>query len=119
MDLNSLLVCLRSDYQPSFIQQVCIVDACANYIEARQLASAARLERCLTLYSVIAWRILYASMLARALPEAPCTALLEEEEWQALYCAIHNRPTPPRHCADFTQRREVDRETRWLPGTQQ
>jgi hypothetical protein len=64
-------------------------------IEARQLASAARLERCLTLYSVIAWRILYASMLARALPEAPCTALLEEEEWQALYCAIHNRPTPP------------------------
>ena len=34
-------------------------------IEARQLESAARLERCLALYSVIAWRILYATMLAR------------------------------------------------------
>lgn len=64
-------------------------------IEARQLASAPRLKRCLTLYSVIAWRILYASMLARALPDVPCTVLLEEEEWQALYCTIHNRPTPP------------------------
>jgi hypothetical protein len=64
-------------------------------IEARQLETAARLERCLTLYSVIAWRILYATMLARVVPEAPCTVLLEEEEWQALWVAIHKRAVPP------------------------
>jgi len=64
-------------------------------IEARQLATGERLERCLTLYSVIAWRVFYAIMLARAVPEMPCDVLLDIEEWQALYCAIHHCPTPP------------------------
>jgi hypothetical protein len=64
-------------------------------IEARQLETAERLKRCLPLYSVIAWRILYATMLSRAVPEAPCTAVLEPEEWQALYCTLHHTPTPP------------------------
>ncbi len=64
-------------------------------IEARQLATADRLRRCLALYSVIAWRVVWATMLARALPDAPCTALLADDEWQALYCAVHHTPTPP------------------------
>lgn len=64
-------------------------------IEARQLATGERLRRCLTLYSIIAWRVLYATMLARAVPEMPCRVLLAIEEWQALYCAIHHCPTPP------------------------
>jgi hypothetical protein len=64
-------------------------------LEARQLATGERLERCVTLYSVIAWRVFYASMLARAVPELPCDVLLALEEWQALYCAIHHCPTPP------------------------
>lgn len=64
-------------------------------IEERQLESAARLERCLTLYSVIAWRIIYATMLSRAAPEVPCTVLLEQEEWQALYCRIHRVALAP------------------------
>jgi len=64
-------------------------------IEARQLATDERLERCLTLYSVIAWRVFSAVMLARAAPELPCDVLLALEEWQALYCAIHHCPTPP------------------------
>ena len=64
-------------------------------IEARQLETADRLERCLTLYSVIAWRVLYATLLARAAPDLPCTTLLDPDEWQALYCVIHRTPTPP------------------------
>jgi hypothetical protein len=64
-------------------------------LEARQLESAERLKRCLALYSVIAWRVLYATMLARAVPDAACTLLLDEDEWQALFCAIHRRSTPP------------------------
>jgi hypothetical protein len=64
-------------------------------LEARQLETADRLKRCLALYSVIAWRIIYGTMLARAVPEAPCTVLLDDAEWQALWCAIHRRPTPP------------------------
>jgi len=57
-------------------------------IEHKQLGTAFRLTMCLTLYSVIAWRILYATMLARAVPEAPCTVLLDDDEWQGLYCRI-------------------------------
>lgn len=64
-------------------------------LEARQLETAERLRRCLAVYSVIAWRSLYATMLSRAVPDMPCTAVLEPEEWQALYCAISYTPTPP------------------------
>ena len=77
-------------------------------IEARQLATGERLQRCLTLYSVIAWRVFYAIMLARAVPEMPCNVLLEIEEWQALYCAIHHCPTPPEEPPS------LDQAVRWI-----
>jgi hypothetical protein len=77
-------------------------------IEERQLASGERLQRCLTLYSVIAWRIFYATMLARAVPEMPCSVLLELDEWQALYCAIHHCPTPPEEPPS------LDQAVRWI-----
>jgi hypothetical protein len=64
-------------------------------IEKVQLESAERLIRCLTLYSVIAWRIFYATMLARAVPDAPCTVLLDDAEWQGLYCSIHRVAIAP------------------------
>jgi hypothetical protein len=64
-------------------------------IEKVQLETAARLIRCLTLYSVIAWRIVYATMLARAVPDAPCTVLLDDAEWQGLYCSIHRVAIAP------------------------
>jgi Transposase DNA-binding/Transposase Tn5 dimerisation domain len=64
-------------------------------IEDRQLEAAERLIRCLTLYSVIAWRILYATMLSRVVPEVPCTVLLDADEWQGLYCRIHRVAIAP------------------------
>jgi hypothetical protein len=77
-------------------------------IEERQLATGERLQRCLTLYSVIAWRVFYATMLARAVPEMSCSVLLEIEEWQALYCAIHACPTPPESPPS------LDQAVRWI-----
>lgn len=64
-------------------------------IEDKQLESAERLKRCLTLYSVIAWRIVYATMLARAVPDVCCSVLLDAEEWQGLYCRIHRVSLAP------------------------
>ena len=58
-------------------------------IEARQLKYADRLKRLLAIFSVVAWRILCATMLNRALPDECCTIFFEEYEWQALYCAVH------------------------------
>lgn len=64
-------------------------------IEQRQLESFERLQRLLTVYAVIAWRILYATILARLVPEMACTAILNDDEWQALCCRIHRTPLPP------------------------
>jgi transposase-like protein/transposase Tn5 family protein len=65
-------------------------------IETRQLETADRLRRCLAVFSVIAWRVMFSTMLARAVPDVACTAVLDEAEWQALYCHIHRTITLPR-----------------------
>lgn len=64
-------------------------------VEQRQLETAERLQRSLSLFSVIAWRILYAVWLSRTLPQVECSALLEPDEWQALYCATHQVAQAP------------------------
>ena len=58
-------------------------------IEKRQLETAERLQRCLALFSVIAWRVMFVTLLARTVPEVACTAVVDDDEWQALYCHIH------------------------------
>ena len=64
-------------------------------IAERQWASGERVQRCLTLYRVIAWRIFYATMLARAVPDMPCRVLLDLDAWPAWSCAIQQCSTPP------------------------
>lgn len=64
-------------------------------IEERQLDTARRLHRCLAVTSVVAWRMLFASRLARAGPDLPCSALLTTPEWQALACHSLKVATPP------------------------
>lgn len=64
-------------------------------LEQLQLETAARLKRCLALYAVVAWRLLYLTMESRRLPHLSCEALLAPEEWQALCCFIRRTPKPP------------------------
>jgi hypothetical protein len=64
-------------------------------IEQLQLETAARLRRCLAMYAVVAWRILYLTMESRRVPHLSCEALLAPEEWQALCCFSQRTPTPP------------------------
>ena len=64
-------------------------------IEQLQLETAARLRRCLAMYAVVAWRILYLTMESRRLPHLSCEALLAPEEWRALCCFSRRTPTPP------------------------
>lgn len=53
-------------------------------IEKLQLETAERIRRALALYSIVAWRLLHMTYLARAEPDAPCTLVLEPDEWKAL-----------------------------------
>lgn len=64
-------------------------------VEDRQLDTARRLHRCLVLASVVAWRILLASRLARTDPDLPCSVLLADDEWRALACRSLQTPAPP------------------------
>lgn len=72
-------------------------------IESRQLGTALRWERCLATFSVIAWRIQYATLLSRVAPDLPCTILLEDAEWQALYCIIQNTVVLPKTVPTLSQ----------------
>ena len=64
-------------------------------IEQVQLETAARLRRCLAVYAVVAWRVMFLTMQARAVPDLPSDVLLELEEWQALYCHHHRTSSHP------------------------
>lgn len=64
-------------------------------IEERRGGYAQNLERCLCVCSVLAWRLFYATMLCRVVPDVPCNVLLEEDEWRALFCRVRQTPQPP------------------------
>lgn len=64
-------------------------------IEDRQLGTATRIETCLAIDMVVAWRIFYMSRLARETPDAPCTDFFSEAEWRTLYSTHFKTPLPP------------------------
>ncbi len=61
-------------------------------IEERQLETSGRLLNCLAIDSIIAWRILFATMIGREIPELPATVLFEASECNALYTFIEEEP---------------------------
>jgi hypothetical protein len=63
-------------------------------VEHLQLRTAARLRRCLMMYQVIAWRVLYVTMLGRETPDLPCDVVFSEEEWRAAWTICSKEPLP-------------------------
>lgn len=63
-------------------------------IEDRRLGSAARLEVCLAIDLVVAWRIYYLTKQGRETPDIPCDVFLSEDEWQVLYAYVRKEPPP-------------------------
>ena len=63
-------------------------------IEKLQLETKERFDACLTLYMIIAWRILYLTMIARECPDANCEIVFAQEEWKVAYM-ISYRKKPP------------------------
>jgi Domain of unknown function (DUF4338)/Transposase Tn5 dimerisation domain/Transposase DNA-binding len=64
-------------------------------IEQRQLGSAGRIEACLAIDLVVAWRIFHLAKLGREVPDVPCTVFFEEAEWKALVAYVTRNPIPP------------------------
>ena len=63
-------------------------------IEELQLEKLERLEPALACYMIIAWRVLFLTMLGRECPELPCDVVFAEEEWQAIYIVAKRQPPP-------------------------
>jgi hypothetical protein len=57
-------------------------------IEDRQLGNAQRIEGCLAIDMVVAWRIVHLTKLGREVPEVPCTVFFEEAQWKALVAFV-------------------------------
>lgn len=63
-------------------------------IEDRQLGTADRLEACLAIDAVVAWRIHYLTWLGRATPDLPCTVAFEADQWKAVIVFRTRKPPP-------------------------
>jgi hypothetical protein len=66
-------------------------------IEERQLGQADRIEACLGVDMVVAWRVFHLTKLGREAPDVPCTVFFEEAEWKALSVYLSQNPVPPEH----------------------
>ena len=64
-------------------------------VEKLQLQSTDRLKPSLSLYMIIAWRILAMTMLGRNCPDIACTSVFDDEEWRAVYIVVYRSPPPP------------------------
>lgn len=62
-------------------------------VEDCRLETFARLERCLTLYSIVAWRLLWMTKINQLSPNSPCTEVFDAEEWKVLH-RMTNRERP-------------------------
>ncbi|WP_313949412.1 IS4 family transposase [Leptolyngbya sp. FACHB-261] len=72
-------------------------------LEKLQLETAEHLERALTTYCIVAWRLLWLTYQARQQPETTCDAVLKGHEWQALYGTIHQTTTLPQSAPTLYQ----------------
>ena len=63
-------------------------------VEQLQLETRERLEPALAFYMIIAWRVLFLTMLGRDCPEMPCDSVFAEEEWKAVYLVTQRKPPP-------------------------
>lgn len=54
-------------------------------VEDIQLETADRFKPCLMLYKIVAWRVLYATMLGRECPTLACDVIFVEHEWKSVW----------------------------------
>jgi len=63
-------------------------------VERIQLETSARLLPCLMLYKIVAWRVLYLTVLGRECPELPSDMLFTADEWKPVWKITSEEPIP-------------------------
>jgi hypothetical protein len=67
-------------------------------IERLQLEHVERLYKCIALYMIIAWRIMYIRSMGQKYPENSCTIIFSENEWKSVYCRLNKGKSFPQSC---------------------
>ncbi len=78
-------------------------------VEQLQLASADRLERAVTTYSIAAWRLLWLTYVARQQPNTPAHTFFDYHEWQAVRTLFHKPASAARSVTIHTAVRAIAR----------
>jgi hypothetical protein len=60
-------------------------------VESCRLATAQKLIRYLALMSIVGWRILWLTIIARTAPNTSCEIFLKESEWKLLYYRVYKK----------------------------
>lgn len=63
-------------------------------VEKLQLETADRIKPCLAMYMIVAWRVLYATMLGRQCPELSCEVIFSAAEWKSVWTVQKQEPLP-------------------------
>ena len=63
-------------------------------IEDRQLGTANRLEACLAIDAVVAWRIHHLTYMGRTTPDLPCDTVFEDDLWKGVIVFRTRKPPP-------------------------
>lgn len=63
-------------------------------VEKLQLETTERMQNALTVYQIVAWRVLLLTMLGRATPNVSCETVLGESEWKAVYVVVLRKKAP-------------------------
>lgn len=68
-------------------------------VESLQFEETSRLEPCLGVYLIVAWRVLFICRLGRSHPEWSCEILFDESEWKSTFRIMYPKkrlpPKPP------------------------
>ena len=64
-------------------------------VEARQMEQARRLQNCLAIDMIVAWRIYHLTSQGHQAPDIPCTVYFTDSEWKALTTFTARTSTPP------------------------
>lgn len=66
-------------------------------VEERQLNDISKLNRCMALDMIVAWRLLYMTTRGRECPSVPCSTMIDEVEWKALSSYFNQSPVPSKN----------------------
>lgn len=65
-------------------------------IEERQLQTTDRMKNLISIFMILAWRVLFTMMLGRVCSEMSAGEVFEEAEWKSVYKIVHNKKALPR-----------------------